>query len=342
MGSINKDKKFKPTVEYLAEKYKELNKTAFKGMLGNCEFELYSKGSKTLGHFYLSGKNLKCERNGRKRIFTFNPYTGERTYITKDTFYEVCRPVIGLNANYSGTEDAILSTLVHEMVHYATYMNGQVPLQAHGTEFKRYAEYVSINSDGKFSVQRLASAEEMSNYELDAEIQARLDAAKERKKDKVISYFIFFKDGSVYLANASSRALVNTALNYYRGKRNVSKIVMSTDKNLINLLFQNGYKRVMRKFGNFWNVGKEPFIKNLTNDYDCTILWQNEDNSISESTMEGNITKLTVNELKYIIRESIWRIKEAQGKPKRKGDNEVVSITPGMDLGQETPIDYAR
>lgn len=262
--------------------------------------------------------------------------------ITKDTFYEVCRPVIGLNANYSGTEDAILSTLVHEMVHYATYMNGRVPTQAHGYEFKRYAEYVSINSDGKFSVQRLASAEEMSNYELDADIQARLDAAKERKKDKVISYFIFFKDGSVYLANASSRADVNVALNYYRGKSNVSKIVMSTDKNLINLLFNNGYKRVMRKFGNFWNVGKQPFVKNLTTDYDCTILWQNEENSINESTMEENITKLTVNELKYIISESIKRIKEAQGKPNRKVDNEVVSITPGMDLGQETPFDYAR
>ena len=37
----------------------------------------------------------------------------DKVYINKRIFFDVCKPLIALNGNYSGTEDAFLNTLVH-------------------------------------------------------------------------------------------------------------------------------------------------------------------------------------------------------------------------------------
>ena len=59
MEISNSDEKFTPTVDWIAEKYFELNEWLFNGKLGNCLFEVYTSGKgmeRSLGHFRFTGK----------------------------------------------------------------------------------------------------------------------------------------------------------------------------------------------------------------------------------------------------------------------------------------------
>ena len=44
MEISNTDEKFTPTVDWIEEKYIELNEWLFNGKLGNCLFEVYTSG----------------------------------------------------------------------------------------------------------------------------------------------------------------------------------------------------------------------------------------------------------------------------------------------------------
>ena len=97
----------------------------------------------------------------------------ERIYIDRNNFAELCHPTIELNGNYSGTEHGFLETLVHEMCHYYTEMDGYCPRQGHGFEFRNIGSIVTSRSNGMFTIQRLASAEQMTELELSDEMKAK-------------------------------------------------------------------------------------------------------------------------------------------------------------------------
>ena len=175
---MESNNKIKPTIEWMSEKYDEMNTKLFNGKLDACDFEIFTSGKgsqgRTLGHFCLCSPGLKIKRNGGRM---YKPGTWENNYedifINADNFYNICHPKIGLNGNYSATEDGWLNTLIHEMCHYYTYMDGWAPKQAHGWEFRNIAYTVSSRSGGLITITRLASAEKMENFELDAEIQQK-------------------------------------------------------------------------------------------------------------------------------------------------------------------------
>ena len=162
------DKTFSPTVEWMNQKYDEMNDLLFGGKLGKCFFGIFTTGKgsegRTLGWFRMTGRNLRINRYNR-RIFKRYGY-GDEVYADSSNFFEVCEPKIELNGNYTGTEHAFLATLVHEMCHYYTYMNGYAPKQGHGREFKEIGYIVSSRSNGMFTIQRLATAEEMTELKL--------------------------------------------------------------------------------------------------------------------------------------------------------------------------------
>lgn len=265
----------KPTPEWMAKRYNELNQELFNGKLGTCEFGLFTTGSgsngRVLGWFRTTGKNLKFSRTSR-RIYKVGIW-GDKEYINRGNFVELCKPKIELNGNYQWTEKAAISTLVHEMCHYYCEMNGYYPARHHGPEFKQIAAYVSAKSNNFFTVERLAKAEQMSEMELNSTIVARNQQRAQNKQNKIILLFIFCKDGTVRLINAINTILVNKITDTEIG-RDANKIIISTDPNLKQEVFSKGYCQSMSTY-RYWEVTNQPFVKNLGN-YKTTTLYSTE------------------------------------------------------------------
>lgn len=175
MDNIDNSKpKIHATVEWMSAMYDQMNKELFGGMLGGCTFNVFTTGrgsqGGTLGWFKVKGSGVKVERSSR-RMFIYTAYGKE--YINENNFVNFCKPQIELNGNYTATEEGFLATLVHEMCHYYTYMRGICPKQGHGPEFYSIGRTVSARSNGRFTIQRLATAEEMKEWELSPEMQAK-------------------------------------------------------------------------------------------------------------------------------------------------------------------------
>lgn len=266
------NKSFKPTVNWMAEKYDEMNAKLFGGQLGQCDFNIFTSGrgsqGGTLGFFRMNGRGLKVEIATRKMFRHNDWFPNDKEYVNKSNFYLVCRPSIELNGNYSGTEHAFLGTLVHEMCHYYTYMNGYAPKQGHGTEFRNIAYRVSYKSNGEFSIQRLASAEEMQNFELSDEMKAKQEKRLSNKKASLMAIFVYNINGTVKLSTTSSQALATRIIDSYK-KLDVPKVVVSNDLRLIELLYSHGYRRNFRTW-KYWNVGNTDWIKTIDN-YDIKV-----------------------------------------------------------------------
>ena len=254
------DKSFRPNVEWMAAKYAEMNSLLFNGELGECDFAIFTtgKGSEggTLGWFKIKGRNIRADRYSR-RMFV-NGW--ERVNINRNNFVSLCHPTIELNGNYTGTEHGFLATLVHEMCHYYTYMNGYCPRQGHGREFKDIGYVVSSRSNGMFTIQRLASAEQMSELELSAEMKAKREKRMANKKSSVSAIIVFTKQGEVKLTITSSQNLIYMILASEEGRGN--NVVTSNDANVIEFLFSKGYKKNMRTW-RYWSLEGKPWIDEL-------------------------------------------------------------------------------
>lgn len=276
LNEMNDSVKMRATTEWMAAKYAEMNDLLFGGELGECDFNIFTTGRGSqggvLGWFKIKGSRIKANRYDR-RLFQQDWY-GDKTYVTRKNFYTLCRPMIELNGHYSATEDSLLATLVHEMCHYYTYMYGYCPKQGHGPEFRSIAATVSSRSNGVFTVQRVASAEEMKGYELDADMQAKKDARIANKKSKMIVVLVFKKDGKVELTITTSRMVVDEIVEYNtrpprigstRNRDMVNKIITSNDARLVDLFYGMGFRKAMRTY-RYWTIdptilGGENFVE---------------------------------------------------------------------------------
>lgn len=258
---MNIDKTFKPTVEWMAEKYDEMNNMLFNGELGPCDFGIFisGKGSQggTLGWFKISARGVKIRRMNR-RMYRTNMW-GDEIWVNHDNFVELCKPRIELNGNYSGTEHGFLATLVHEMCHYYTYMYGYAPKQGHGREFKEIGQIVTMRSNGLFTIQRLASAEQMSELELSGEMKEKQARREANKKSSVTALVVYKNDGVVKLTLTNSETLINTISNNERYRNDTVRIFRSNDSDLIDTLFENRYNSVSRTW-RYWDVSKCPAV----------------------------------------------------------------------------------
>ena len=267
--------KMRASVEWMSAKYAEMNDLLFNGKLGGCNFNIFTTGRGSqggvLGWFKIKGRSIKVNRYNRDMYKV--DYYGDKTYVNAKNFYDICQPTIELNGHYSGTEDSLTATLVHEMCHYYTYMYGRCPKQGHGPEFRSIAQIVSSRSNGMLTVQKVASAEEMAGYELDADMQARKDAREASKKNRMIIVLVFKKDGSTELSITTNKYLAdeivyeNTKLSKIslRNRDLVKKIIISNDSKLVELFYNMGFRRAFRTY-RYWNInvamlGGENFIE---------------------------------------------------------------------------------
>ena len=255
------EKNFKPNVEWMAEKYDEMNSQLFRGELGPCNFKVFTTGrgseGGTLGWFKITGYSIRVDRYSR-RIFRDN--WGDRTYVNKGNFYDLCQPTIELNGNYSGTEHGFLATLVHEMCHYYTYMYGYAPKQGHGPEFRQIGTIVSSRSNGMFTIQRLANAEDMSELELSDEMKAKRTKRMENRKASVTAVVAFTKNGQAKLTISSNQNLINM-ISSSEEERGCT-VYTSNDAEVIDFLFEKGFRKNMRTW-RYWSIENKPWINEL-------------------------------------------------------------------------------
>ena len=259
----NLNKTFQPNEQWMAEKYAEMNSQLFGGKLGECNFGVFTTGrgmeGGTLGWFKITGRNIRVDRYSRRMFKT----TGwDKVYVNKENFYYMCQPKIELNGNYFGTEHGFLATLVHEMCHYYTYMNGYCPRQGHGREFKEIGMIVSSRSNGMFTIQRLATAEEMNELELNDEMKAKRAKRLANKKASVTAVIAFTQEGKVKLTITSNPRLIDmiTTSEKERG----SNVVATNDADVIEFLFSKNYKKNMRSW-RYWSLEDKSWLGELKN-----------------------------------------------------------------------------
>ena len=281
------DKTFVPTVEWMAEKYDEMNSQLFNGALGECSFNVFTTGrgseGGTLGWFKITGRNIRVDRYSRRMFKNTN---WEKVYVNRENFVYMCQPRIELNGNYSGTEHGFLATLVHEMCHYYTYMNGFCPKQGHGPEFREIGAIVSSRSNGMFTIQRLATAEEMSELELNDTMKAKRAKRLENKKSNTIALVIYKQNGDVRLVLTRSEKLIYEIIGIEEKRKDTVKVFRSTDPHLIELLFSRGYKSLMRTY-RFWNLrGNHILLSFINNDAEGEYVYKNPELSGQNLTVK--------------------------------------------------------
>lgn len=317
MEISNSDEKFTPTVDWIAEKYYELNEWLFNGRLDNCLFEVFTRGEgmeTSLGHFRFTGRGVKYNERIRQ-MYHYTGY-GEKEKIDADNFAFYTKPMIGLNGNYKRTEYMWLNTLVHEMCHYYTYMGGRVPVQAHGIEFRQIASIVGIRSNGIFEIKRLTDAEKAG--ELDEKIAARRQKREENKKSKMTALLVFRTNGDIQLITTTSREVIQKVIN---NNNNLicKRIVSSNDINYIEYLWSSGYKHNMRTY-RYWPVQGKDLVDEIKN-YDFTVLKGEPMNEAYQFTSE---------DIKLMVEMVLDRIKR---------EDNLVDITPDMILSDDSGLE---
>ena len=256
------DKTFQPTVDWMTAKYAEMNDTLFNGELGGCSFAIFTtgKGSEggVLGWFKIKSRNVKADRYSRRMYL--KDMWGGKTYIDRKNFATLCNPTIELNGNYRGTEHGFLATLVHEMCHYYTYMYGYCPKQGHGPEFRDIGYTVSSRSNGMFTIQRIASAEQMTELELNDEMKEKRAKRLANKKASVTAVIVFAKNGKVKLTISSNQSLINMIES--SEKERGENVAVTNDAEVIEYLFSKGYKQNLRTW-RYWPLEGKPWLDEL-------------------------------------------------------------------------------
>ena len=267
----------------MKENYDDLNQKYFDGKLGLCDFELSTKGKfsngNAIGMFGSKVKDvIKIDDKTRQLSLIEN---GREIPITKDNFVELFKPVIRLNGNYKAFEKSWLNTLIHEMCHYYTYMNGIAPKFPHKEEFKEISQKIFDKSNGEFKINTKTSYDEMEVFEPTDELKKKM----KKKISNLVACFVFMENGKIRLSLTSDEdVLENIVLNNkydsIQNTQKISKIVISNDPELLEILFKLGYRRDMKTAKRFWVINKR--IGNLVFDY--------EYETISESLLESSGT----------------------------------------------------
>lgn len=262
---MEKQDKFKPTVSWMEEKYNEFNESLFLNSLGDCIFRVKPISDKAYGRFQLTGSDLYIER-WSGRLYINIPYgqIGNK-YVNSENFFQKAQPMITLNENYLATDEAWENTLVHEMCHYYTYKDGRVPKQGHGPEFRRIADRVAMYSDGRFSIQRLATAEESNNYELDQNEVDRL----EKKFSNIIVILVYRQNGSVEMTITKKKDLVGNILTFIRNNPfhrggGVECCKVGSGPELAKILIKYKYTKTQNSY-RYYSIEGTPILNELNN-----------------------------------------------------------------------------
>lgn len=304
------DINFKPDIAWIRRMYNEMNRKLFDYRLGHCDFDIFKKGAGSQGHvlgFFTFGRGVRMNRLNR-HMFVVEA-SGNIQYINYENFPLICRPRIELNGNYHGKQSSFLNTLVHEMCHYWTYMNGFSPSDAHGAEFMRAARMVQENSGGTMEIGKVASAEEMEGYQLDQNIADRNMKRTQTRQSRSYLVIVVQNKNTVYMSMISSLSVVEKIVDYYREMKSVNMILVSKDSGLMQYLFDKHYGKIFRSW-RYWDISSRPWLPEFLN------------------MMHQGIKDMKVD----IVHHSGVEMTEA-------GSDNSIEIKPGMNLSLKSPLE---
>jgi hypothetical protein len=165
----------------------------------------------------------------------------------------------------------------------------------------------------------------MSQLELDAVIQAKNQKRIDNKKSKMTALLVYLRNGEIQLSLTTSRTVIDEIIKYCSDNKAVDKICISNNAELINFLFDKGYKRAFRTY-RYWRIGDKPWVGQMAKwDYDMQVILPNRNSSLAETQQKS---------IKQIIKEVIDQYFQDE-------DEDCVPLTPGMNLGLKSPLEDA-
>lgn len=253
------------TPEWMEQKFDEMNKLLFNGLLPKCRFSLFTTGRgsrggtlgwfKTRRDYHVSAKFIPWSSFYRCSGWQYS-IDGEESMEPSDFAYYM-NPLIQLNGNYNWTEKAALSTLVHEMCHYRQHVFGfyegtQQKIIHHGVTFQRIAEDVSAKSNEFFTVERIAKAEQMEQMDLTDTMKAFND----KRAAKGIRFFKIELTNPEYGRRSG---------NYYKFAYAIPASTISDDylANIRASYKPDRYKRVIECFTTDGNIKRYHTVKSI-------------------------------------------------------------------------------
>lgn len=246
----------KPDSDWIQQKYDEFNRRYFNGRLNSCVLECRPCGSKFLGYFTIQGDNIKYEKSSRRMFWTH--FDNSRVYVDYDSFVGICDPLIVLNTNYDAPESSWENTLIHEMCHYYTYMEGYVPKQGHGREFKDIARKLYDKTNGEIVITTYDATGGFVQTN-----QKILQTAEKRQTNRISNTFatlVITRTKELDL-RMFTEATLKTFLRFCK-----DEIIYCSNSDLIARLFDLGYNRIMRKLTIYWRI-TNPQIIDILNQY---------------------------------------------------------------------------
>lgn len=309
----------KPTVAWMRENYDRFNQELFGGKLGECDLVLATRGARNLGRFRIRNQVIINRWNRRMYVQGGNYWSGyTQTQIDRSNFATLADPEISMNSSYSATEDALQNTLIHEMCHYYTYMDGYCPKQGHGAEFKQIASIVCSRSNGRFEITRLAGADEMAKHKLD-------DRVMKRFIDDVYTIFTEMNDGAVRMTRTKNKNLVDTIINIHEKDQRAKRTYVYQDHNMSSDIAKGGKTHLMRTY-RFWTMNGD-FDTVLSQWPDAQPIKKINYNNMNTENKDRNIVDI-------ITERAITEIKKMDTPT-----SEFITITPDMDLSEMSPLE---
>ena len=251
---------FNVTNSWMDSWFDRLNQELFSGVLQKCDLSVFSSGKgsgNALGWFSINNKNIRIER-GSRRMYDTSHFFGlsERIYVDSENFVQMCQPSIQVSGNYTGNEFVFLNTLIHEMCHYYTYYNGYAPKQPHGVEFRRVAAMIARKTNNLISIQRLSTADEMSQIAFTDEFKKSKKAEFEHRRKRILGVLVFRINGNIDLTLTSNEALINSIVKVRMSARDTIKIYEIDDPNFVYEMFIKGFRKNMRSY-RWWIMKKD-------------------------------------------------------------------------------------
>ena len=206
------------------------------------------------------------------------------------------------------------------MCHYYTYMNGICPKQGHGPEFRQIASYVSYKSNGSITIERLANAEKMSNFELDDEFKEKRERRVQNKINRLQCIIIETNSNEHELTLSSNDDVIKKVINYNTNK--CKRILWSADSNLIKTLYDFGYKKNFRTY-RYWTMNQDKWDK--IKDFNFV--------TINEKTPAmANTVTLNENDIREIVENTIMEL--------INNNEDSIAINPDIPLSELSPFEY--
>lgn len=309
----------KPTVEWMKEKYIQFNNQIFNNYLEMPILKAEPISKRVLGCFSFEPQIEVRAKKSDMHMYYYDDFEGKYKYISHDNFLQIMNPSITLNTIWDCEEINLENTLIHEMCHYRTYIDGFCPKKVHGQEFTYWGAVVNLKSDGKYKITTYCDTYSEGS---------KLDDATALKYSKnLCGIYVRFINGDAenrfYLIK---KDITNKFIELFNQifKFWANEMTICSDPNWAKeMVASTNMTKTQRTVWNYYIASSDRVKKaiELMNNYptEKKIFQPQNQSTIKENNMFSDIINEVFNELAE--------------------ENNVIDILPGKNLSLETPFE---